>query len=538
MKSLTLPPNTASNGQNVIVESSSSIVIVGANGSGKSRMGAWIEISSPMKETVHRISAQKSLQMPESTRPDSMDRAESFFRYGYEVSSSIYKIGHRWQSKPTTALLNDYAHLMNMLFAEDFEVSTKFRQQSRDGQKTEVVPETRLDRICEIWNNALPHRKIEFGGGKIEVKAKVGDATPYNGAEMSDGERVIFYLIGECLCVPQDAIIVIDEPEIHIHKTVQVRLFNEIEKSRPDCLIVYITHDLEFASSRTNATKVCLNSFDGANWDWYVVPETDEIPEEIYLEVLGSRKSVLFLEGEKGSLDTEIYSRVYPEMSIRPLGSCTKVIEATKSFNSQKTLHHINAFGMIDRDYRAAGELSNLASHMVFQPSVSEVENIFLIEPILKAVARQLLLPNQDEVVNAVKEWVMQEFDKNIALHVTSVTFEIVDYTLKSLHKSGASKDDVSKEVDVLFKKINIDEIFGNVETTAKAFLANKDYAAILAVMNQKGIVKQVGRFFNVKPTYYIEIAKQLLDHDKEGLLSSVKEYLPDFEEMTIVKTN
>lgn len=44
----------------------------------------------------------------------------------------------------------------------------------------------------------------------------------YNSSEMSDGERVIFYLIGQCLAVPENGIIVIDEPELHLHKSVQI----------------------------------------------------------------------------------------------------------------------------------------------------------------------------------------------------------------------------------------------------------------------------------------------------------------------------
>ena len=408
----------------------------------------------------------------------------------------------------------------------------------RGGVDAKEVPTTRLDRICEIWNNILPHRNISFGSGKVEANLKKDGSPLYNGSEMSDGERVIFYLIGECLCVPADSTIIVDEPEVHLHKTIQVKLFNEIEKARPDCLIVYITHDLEFASSRTNSLKICLNGFDGNLWDWYIVPDSEEIPEEIYLEVLGSRKSVLFLEGEKGSLDTEIYSRVYPEMSVRPLASCTKVIEATKSFNGQMTLHHINSFGIIDRDYRSSGELINLNKHMVFQPSVAEVENIFLIEPILKAVAKQLLMPNPEESVKSVIEWVLKEFEDNLPTHITKSVFEIVDYRLNSLHKNGASKEDVKLELDKLFKSIDIDEIFNKVETKSKLLIKNKDYDGILKAINRKGLVNQTGRFFNIKPTHYIEMVKHILDQNENKILDSVSKYLPTFNKLLVIKNN
>ena len=50
---LTLPNN---NGGTQEIETATSLLFVGANGSGKTRLGTWIEIQSPQKEKVHRIS--------------------------------------------------------------------------------------------------------------------------------------------------------------------------------------------------------------------------------------------------------------------------------------------------------------------------------------------------------------------------------------------------------------------------------------------------------------------------------------------------
>jgi len=45
----------------------------------------------------------------------------------------------------------------------------------------------------------LPHRTLEIGGGKVETRiagVPRANGSLYNTSEMSDGERVIFYLIG------------------------------------------------------------------------------------------------------------------------------------------------------------------------------------------------------------------------------------------------------------------------------------------------------------------------------------------------------
>ena len=45
--------------------------------------------------------------------------------------------------------------------------------------------------------------------------------------------------------------LIIDEPELHVHRSIMDRLWDELEGARPDSVFVFITHDLEFAASRT-----------------------------------------------------------------------------------------------------------------------------------------------------------------------------------------------------------------------------------------------------------------------------------------------
>lgn len=82
---------------------------------------------------------------------------------------------------------------------------------------------------------------------------------------MSDGERVTIYLLGQCLIAPNDMTIIIDEPEIHLHKSIMYRLWDKIEEFCPNKTFIYITHDLDFAASRKEATKIWVKSYFGNN---------------------------------------------------------------------------------------------------------------------------------------------------------------------------------------------------------------------------------------------------------------------------------
>ena len=59
---------------------SNAVIIIGANGAGKSKLGAWIEQQS--MEDVHRIGAQRNLNFKENVPLKSYSQAEEFVFYG------------------------------------------------------------------------------------------------------------------------------------------------------------------------------------------------------------------------------------------------------------------------------------------------------------------------------------------------------------------------------------------------------------------------------------------------------------------------
>ena len=98
------------------VETVQSLLLIGANGAGKTRLGTWIEIQSPQKNLVHRISAQKSLVMPDSTSPVSIQMAENALLYGNKDWSHEHKM-YKWDQKPATTMQSDFDKLLVYLFS-------------------------------------------------------------------------------------------------------------------------------------------------------------------------------------------------------------------------------------------------------------------------------------------------------------------------------------------------------------------------------------------------------------------------------------
>jgi len=443
-----------------------------------------------------------------------------------EQSGSVFRRGQRWNSAPETFLLNDYEALAVLLFSENYDQLFRYAERARESVGRVEPPMTRLDKAKAVWESVLPHRRLILKSSGIAAVNSQG-GQEYAAASMSDGERVVFYLIGQCLCVRSGSIVIIDEPEVHLHKSIQTKLWDAIEASRPDCTFVYLTHDLTFASERTGATKVCLKGYDGASFDWYEIPQTEGIPEDILLEVLGSRKPVLFVEGEQGSHDLEIYQMAYPSYTVKPLGSCEKVLEAVKVFSSLEGLHHLSCHGIVDRDYRGADELAAYQRHGVFAPHVAEVENLFLLEGLLLAVARWMRVDDPEAKVREIKAWVIAEFDKFKEKFALESTRYHVNMALNSFGGGGSDLNGYLQEFNQFTSSIDPSRIYAEKLAAASRAVQEADFDWIIRNFNHKSLVNQVGKFFELKPASFTDKVKVLVKSDEFGSLEAIRQHLP-----------
>jgi hypothetical protein len=269
MTPFNLPPKKKGT-PNVPFQDVRSMVIVGANGSGKSRMGARIEQMAGAH--AHRLSAQRALTIPAYVQPRAYEQAECTLLYGnYDPGQKpeqriASKFGNRWRDEPASHMLGDFEHVLALLFADEAKRNRDYSRAALKTLPTDKPPNCKLDTLSEIWRSVMPQRTLTIFDDKIDAKTNTGKK--YEGRHMSDGERVTVYLIGQALCAPAAAIVIIDEPEIHLHRAIQAMLWDKIEEARPDCTFIYITHDLDFAATRTGSRKIWLKEFDGTEWDW------------------------------------------------------------------------------------------------------------------------------------------------------------------------------------------------------------------------------------------------------------------------------
>ena len=83
-------------------------------------------------------------------------------------------------------------------------------------------------------------------------------------------------------------------------------------------------------------------------WAIDLLESNTQLPEDLRLAILGSRRKVLFFEGAATSLDLPMYNALFPDISVTASDTSTDVQRAVEGMRGSQHLHHVEAYGLID----------------------------------------------------------------------------------------------------------------------------------------------------------------------------------------------
>ncbi len=513
----------AENNQTQTIEIQHSLVIVGANGSGKSHMGAYIE---KLNENVLRISAQRALSIPNVLYLSNEESARNKIFYGNEYRKNKSQ-SQKWSNGETSTLVDDYMSTLSVLFSmESSQLRAHKNEEDINGKY--IKKETITEQIKKIWGKIYPHRKIDFDG--YNTKAVFNDKN-YPIGQMSDGERVTLYLIAQCLITADNSIIVIDEPELHLHASIMSTLWEEIEMVCQNKTFVYITHNLDFAASKKDAVKLWVRGYDGSNnWTLSILDSNNDIPDSLLFELLGARKQLLFVEGQKDSYDITLYRHIYEDYYVVPCHNCQKVIELTKAFNNEnlKQLHNYNVKGIVDRDYLSETEIQSYKAKDIYTVEVSEIENLFLVEDLVKMAAAHLGLQENDTFEN-VKSMLFEIFKGERQNVINGICTKEISHKLKYFPKgSPSNKEEIKSSLNSVVSSIDVETIYNQIEQKIDKIVSDKNYNELIKIFNKKDLRDKVSSKLSITIPFSEFIINLLKTSKKDDIVNALKPYVPD----------
>lgn len=469
------------------------LTVLGANGAGKSTFIDELEIlNSPRTFRLSAISAFFPA------------RAE---QTGATSISALYRDATLHHSYMRTDAVSELDKTLYLLYAD--QIDAMF---CSNGSSS-----SRLGRVKRDWEALFPGNRMKVDSQGIRFTTASG-ADTITANSLSNGEKAALYYLGAVTFAPEDAAVIVDSPTLFIHHSLLGALWNRVERLRPDCTFIYDSIDEDFVSTRTRNATLIIRSYDRLQKAWdYEAVAPGKLDERILARLAGTRRPMLFVEGDAvHSIDIRLYSLIFPAMTVRPLGSCNKVIETVRSLNDQREIHHLRSTGIVDRDRRTEKEVGYLRRKNVMVPEVAEVENIFLLPGVIKVMAARRGR-DAGKTVRRISREVLRMFSRHAAEQALQ-------------HVRHMVKREVECKIDARFKcitalELHVSNLLGTLQPRRHYERLRAEFSSLLSASDYEGVL----RVFNHKPMLSdCGIAQALGYRSKEEYIGAVLDVLKE----------
>lgn len=375
--SISIPTGAPNEPLEISVSVGEMLFILGANGTGKSSLMQAFASASP--KNTRRLTAHRQTWIrsgsPEFT---GKQRAEHEQRV------------HHFDQQENARWMDDYAQQRAQMAIFDLVNSENVRARAiaraaDQGDRKKLEELVAQDGAFTVMNRLLLLANLDIAisvEANDEIMATRHGGKPYSIAKLSDGERNAILIAANVLTVPSETLLLIDEPERHLHRSIVSPLLSLLLKERPDCSFVVSTHEtllpVDNAMSKVLLTRGCVYEGDRVtSYDIDMLECTDTIDDDLKRTILGERRKIVFVEGTEHSLDKPLYSLLFPNASIVAKANCREVENAVVGIKGATELHWVTPFGLVDNDSSEPERIKALQEKGVVPLDVYSVESIY-----------------------------------------------------------------------------------------------------------------------------------------------------------------
>ena len=447
-------------------------VVLGTNGSGKSKLLDAIHLAATEQETeleVVRVTASRQEDPPQnvSTQTQNGKLFDNFdedviedFDYLQPTPEQIRQaIAGPMMVFHETRLQQALKHFSTSLGGEKVEYRKRHYQWMATGAQTTPldVPEDRdaeahLDKLLSLFNEIFPEIKLKaknFGYTEQvfvnqSQKTQRVNLNPdllknpqvtgnysfeltcfknqqeYPPSALSEGEKQIFSMLADRYFYRQKkCLFLVDEPELNLDPVLAIKYWNLLEREMPDSVFVYTTHSLDFAL-RDSVERIW--SLGRGVAQPIPLKTLGTLPSEEQRRFLSGIRGIvrtnkgLVVEGKESSFDAMfspwILGDQVNEFQMSYYEGCNDVRAATKKLDIwRQMVPTVTILGIVDADYRAQEELNQLAGTNCLCLGFHDAESFLCHPELLAALAKELKrnsFPTQEALVDEICDFVQE----------------------------------------------------------------------------------------------------------------------------------
>lgn len=298
----------------------------------------------------------------------------------------------------------------------------------------------------------------EGGGIPSELRVDVPPGLTLSFNDLSSGEKEVFFILSFFLRHDvRSAIIMIDEPELHLHPELARRLLKIMRSVRPGNQIWAATHNAEILDE-AGRDRVTYISRDQVTRNAVVTRAADE-EEELqvlrdlfgYSGYIGVARTMVFLEGEELSTDRKLMSALLPgsagaSVKFIPAGG----VESHTRLNAailkliEASFGYIKFYLIRDRDFLTDEMVTKYKGHSSGRIHVLDryhIENYLLDSRLIQSVVKSIwemdfTLPEIDDRLRTAAAEISSEVASGMFSYRMNALVRPQDFSIGSVLKN------------------------------------------------------------------------------------------------------
>ena len=358
------------------------------------------------------------------------------------------EVGYNYGYNNIKDRFKDICHTLHRLKSKEVTSLYEAYQSQIDVASEQVTLNKLVDPTAsyiDLFGKLLhPKQMLTIDINSLTIQYKDEDGETRDFSALSSGEREAVILTFDILAQnPSDCIILIDEPEVHLHPELTFRLIKVLKSIGERNQYFLFTHSADIIGNSlvtgVHFIRPKSKVTEGSNQ----VIRVDENNTEAFQSIPNIRetigmvsvgKKLLFVEGNNTSIDRNVFATLARassiDVAIIPSESCSNINNMSLMCETlEKGLFGVELFMVRDRDGLVDEQVNTFStksnSRLSFLPFY-HIENAFLNPQAIAVVAKKIRLanaPTAEAIEQKMIELAKQQLMHTAALYVKSEVY-------------------------------------------------------------------------------------------------------------------